>query len=109
MRIVDVGCGTGDFTRYLAALSKGKNRIVGIDSNEEGVVAAVADTGKSRFSKMISYKVGDAYKIPLDDEYADLTCCRSLLIHLSDPLKAVRRWHASQRLEALLQRWRVER
>src|SRR5690348_11316896 len=37
MTIVDVDCGTGDFTRYLASLSKGKNKIVGIDSNDEGV------------------------------------------------------------------------
>jgi SAM-dependent methyltransferase len=39
---------------------------------------------------MISYKVGDVYKIPLDNEYADLTCCRTLLMHLNDPLKAVK-------------------
>jgi ubiquinone/menaquinone biosynthesis C-methylase UbiE len=90
MRIVDVGCGTGDFTRYLAKLSKGKSTIVGIDSNEEGIAAAVGDTKKSRFPKMIAYKVGDAYNIPLNDRYADLTCCRSLLIHLSDPVKAVK-------------------
>jgi ubiquinone/menaquinone biosynthesis C-methylase UbiE len=84
LRIVDVACGPGDFTRYLARLSKGKSRVVGIDSSEKGIAAAVADTKNSNFSKMISYKDGDAYKIPLDDEYSDLTCCRSLLIHLSD-------------------------
>jgi ubiquinone/menaquinone biosynthesis C-methylase UbiE len=88
--IVDVGCGTGDFTRYLATLSKGKNRTVGIDSNEKGVAAASADTKNTKFSSMISYKVGDVYKIPLDNEYADLTCCRTLLMHLNDPLKAVK-------------------
>lgn len=90
MTIVDVGCGTGDFTRYLASLSKGKNTIVGIDSSEKGLAAAAADTRKNRFSKMISYKAGDVFNIPLDNEYADLTCCRSLLIHLTDPLKAVK-------------------
>ena len=90
MTIVDVGCGTGDFTRYLASLSKGKNTIVGIDSSEKGLAAAASDTMRNRFSKMISYKVGDVYNIPVDDEYANLTCCRSLLIHLTDPLKAVK-------------------
>ncbi len=90
MTMVDVGCGTGDFTRRLATLSKGKSKVIGIDSNTDGIAAAVADTKHNRFSKIISYRVGDAYKIPLDKEYADLTCCRSLLIHLSDPLKAVK-------------------
>ena len=88
--MVDVGCGTGDFTRRLATLSKGRSKVIGVDSNADGIAAAVADTKHNRFSKMISYKVGDAYKIPLANEYADLTCCRSLLIHLSDPLKAVK-------------------
>ena len=90
LTIVDVGCGTGDFTRYLATLSRGKNRIIGIDSNAKGIAAAVADTENNRFSRMISYRVGDAYKISLDNDYADLACCRTLLMHLSDPLKAVK-------------------
>ncbi len=90
LTIVDVGCGTGDFTRYLATLSKAKTRIVGIDSNEKGIAAAIADTKNDKLSTMISYKVGDAYKIPLDNEYADLTCCRTLLMHLNEPLKAVK-------------------
>ena len=90
LTIVDVGCGTGDFSRYLATLSEGRSRIIGIDSNQKGIAAAIRDTKSGNLSRKISYKVGDAYKIPLEDEYADLTCCRTLLMHLNDPLKAVK-------------------
>lgn len=38
----------------------------------------------------VSYRKGDAYKIPVEDGWADLTCCRTVLMHLTDPLKAVR-------------------
>ena len=38
----------------------------------------------------MSYKLGDVYGIPLEDGYADLTCCRTLLMHLTEPLKAVK-------------------
>jgi SAM-dependent methyltransferase len=38
----------------------------------------------------VSYKLGDVYKLPLEDGYADLTCCRTLLMHLTEPLKAVK-------------------
>jgi ubiquinone/menaquinone biosynthesis C-methylase UbiE len=89
-KIVDVGCGPGDFTRQLARLSNQKAIIVGIDSNEKSIQAATADTKKARLSKVVSYKLGDVYKIPLDDGYADLTCCRTLLMHLTEPLKAVK-------------------
>jgi ubiquinone/menaquinone biosynthesis C-methylase UbiE len=89
-RIVDVGCGTGDFTRYLARISRGKSDILGMDSNAKSVKAAIADTKKAGLSQMIAYKTGDVNRIPLKDQYADLTCCRTLLMHLEDPAAAVR-------------------
>jgi SAM-dependent methyltransferase len=85
-----VGCGTGDFTRFLAKLSNGKAEILGIDSNEKSIKAANADTKKVGLSPRVSYRHGDVYKIPLEDRYADLTCCRTLLMHLPDPVKAVK-------------------
>ncbi len=89
-RIVDVGCGPGDFTRYLARLSDGNSKILGVDSNPKSIKAGIADTKRAHLSHVVSYKLGDAYKLPVDDDYADLTCCRTLLMHLDDPLKAVR-------------------
>jgi ubiquinone/menaquinone biosynthesis C-methylase UbiE len=89
-KIVDVGCGTGDFSRFLARLSGGKAKILGIDSNPKSIPAAISDTEKAGLSTVVSYKVGDAFKIPLRDDYADLTTCRTLLMHLTDPLKAVK-------------------
>jgi len=89
-RIVDVGCGPGDFTRQLARLSNQKARILGIDSNEKSIQAAITDTKNAGLSRTVTYKLGDVFKIPLEDGYADLTCCRTLLMHLTDPLKAVK-------------------
>jgi SAM-dependent methyltransferase len=33
--------------------------------------------------------MGDALNIPIESDYSDLTCCRTLLMHLKDPQKAV--------------------
>src|SRR6266567_414348 len=89
-KIVDVGCGTGDFTRYLAEIADVNATFLGLDSNEKAIKAAMADTNKAGLSKLVSFKVGDVSKIPLENDYADLTCCRTLLMHLPDPLGAVR-------------------
>jgi SAM-dependent methyltransferase len=89
-KIVEIGCGPGDFTRHLARLSNQKATIVGIDSNEKSIKAAVIDTKKAGLSQAVSYRLGDVYKIPLEDGYGDLTCCRTLLMHLTEPLKAVK-------------------
>jgi ubiquinone/menaquinone biosynthesis C-methylase UbiE len=89
-QIVDVGCGAGDFTRYLAEISDGRARILGIDSNEKSVRAATTDSSKAGLSRVTSYRIGDVYKIPLEDGYADLACCRTLLMHLTNPLRAIK-------------------
>ncbi len=89
IRIVDVGCGTGDFTRHIVSLVPGKCRAVGIDQRGVSLRSAEAETRKMGFSDRISYKKGDAYEIPIEDDYADLVCCRSLLIHLEEPARAV--------------------
>jgi SAM-dependent methyltransferase len=88
--IVDLGCGTGDFTRYLAKLSGGKCRVTGIDIKEASLKAAETDTREDKSGNSITYKLGDAYKIPFESDRADLTCCRTLLIHLQDPIRAIR-------------------
>ncbi len=90
MRIVDVGCGTGDFTRYLVELAGGKCNIIGVDTRAASLRTAAAQTRKAHLPSTITYRKGDAYNIPLPDGYADLTSCRTLLMHLTDPLKAVK-------------------
>ncbi len=90
MRIVDVGCGTGDFTRYLASLVPGKSTVIGVDMRPASLVSAQRETKKEGLSAEISYRKGDVYKVPVEDDWADLTCCRTLLMHLTEPLKAVR-------------------
>ncbi len=90
LRIVEVGCGTGDLTRYLAELVGGRCSIIGVDMRRASLRTAEAEARRAGFEDRISYRKGDAYKVPLDDGYADLTCCRTLLMHLTDPEKAVK-------------------
>ncbi len=90
MRIVDVGCGTGDFTRYLASIIPGRCLIIGVDTRSASLKSAEKETKKEGMTGRVSYRKGDAYKIPVEDGWADLTCCRTVLMHLNDPLKAVR-------------------
>lgn len=89
MRVVDVGCGTGEFTRQLARLVQGKCEIVGVDSRAVSLKAAELETRKARLSARIVYKKGDLSKLPVQDDFADLACCRSVLMHLTDPQSAV--------------------
>jgi ubiquinone/menaquinone biosynthesis C-methylase UbiE len=82
--VVDVGCGTGAFTRVIAEgldYKKG-GRVIGVDRNEELLRAA------RRFSegdKTISFRKGDASKsIPLPDNFADRVTCQAFLYLFDD-------------------------
>ena len=90
MRIVDVGCGIGDSTRYLAELASGQCEIVGVDNRASPLRSAKSETIKANLDGKISYRKGDAYNIPVANGWADLTSCRTVLMHLTDPLSAVR-------------------
>jgi ubiquinone/menaquinone biosynthesis C-methylase UbiE len=89
MKIVDVGCGTGDFTRYLARLISGKCAIIGVDIRAANIRTAEKQTKKEGLAGKITFRKGDVYNIPVEDGWADLVCCRTLLMHLTDPVKAV--------------------
>ena len=90
MKIVDVGCGTGDFTRHLASLIPGNCTIIGVDISPANIQAAERQTKKEGMTNKVRFSKGDAYNIPVEDGWADLVCCRCLLMHLTDPVKAVR-------------------
>lgn len=89
MLIVDVGCGTGDFTRYLTSLITGRCQVIGVDARAASIKNAARETRQVGMSGRVSYKQGDVYRLPIQSNFADLTCCRTVLMHLTDPTRAV--------------------
>jgi ubiquinone/menaquinone biosynthesis C-methylase UbiE len=89
MLIVDVGCGTGHFTRYLTSLITGRCQTIGIDARVASINSAARETRQLGLSDRVSYKQGDVYQLPIQSDFADLTCCRTVLMHLTDPRRAV--------------------
>lgn len=76
-RVLDVGCGTGEFTRVVAAETDG--RVVGIDRDPS--LLADVDCRVVR---------GDALHLPFSEDSFDLVVCQALLVNLPDPTAAVR-------------------
>ncbi len=69
-RVLDVGCGTGAGTLFLAREFP-QARVRGLDLSEEMVAAAKAKVGLDPEGR-IAFKVGDASALPYPDESFDL-------------------------------------
>ena len=69
-RVLDIGCGTGEGTLFLAREFP-QARVRGIDFSDEMVAAAVAKVGLDPEGR-IAFKVGDAADLPYADDSFDL-------------------------------------
>lgn len=79
-RILDVGCGTGELSRVLAAESPSGAEVVGCDA-DSALLEVAADC--------VPVVAGDAYELPFPDDAFDLVVCQALLINLPDPEAAL--------------------
>jgi ubiquinone/menaquinone biosynthesis C-methylase UbiE len=76
--VVDIGCGGGALVRELTAHGA---RVVGVEVSAQQLAAAVAqDDGNGA-----RYLVGEAQRLPLDDDAADLTVFMRTLHHVPEP------------------------
>lgn len=89
-RILDLGCGTGQLTRRMAAAAGASGHVVGIDRSPEQLDQA---RRLSIDAEHIEYRVGDVTALELaEGEWSsfDVAHTRFLLEHLPDPLSVVR-------------------
>ncbi|GAA0720685.1 SAM-dependent methyltransferase [Halorubrum trapanicum] len=94
-RVLDVGCGTGELTRVLAAEAETADRersatVIGVDADPELLSVAREAERKSESDGRIGYLAGDATRLPVGGSAVDLAVCQALLINLPDPPAAVR-------------------
>jgi SAM-dependent methyltransferase len=83
-RILDVGCGPGNYTRDLADVA-GNGLVVGVDASE-AMVAAAAQRGGS---PNIAYLRGDACALPFEDGSFDAACSVGVIHMLERPMVAL--------------------
>lgn len=85
VKVLDIGCGTGEFALKLMEHKKDAN-IFGVDISNEMIKTAKA---KTKFNKGVDFRIGDVEHMPYDDNYFDYITCSHSFHHYPDKGKAV--------------------
>lgn len=86
VRVLDIGCGTGDYLRALAPLVS-PGRAVGIDLSTTLITEARQRTGRT--DSNVAFEEADAYDLPFQDASFERVLATQVLLHLDDPWRAV--------------------
>jgi len=86
LRVLDVGCGTGDYLRIMAPLVA-PGPAVGLDLS--ATLIARAQQRAAADDTHVSFGVGDVYSLPFPDASFDRVVATQILLHLADPWRAV--------------------
>jgi ubiquinone/menaquinone biosynthesis C-methylase UbiE len=88
--VLDVACGTGNFSRDFARSVGPTGLVVGIDVSETMLARAVEDTRKAGIDN-VAYVRGDAQELPFLDKSFDAVCCFAAFHLFADPMRALDR------------------
>jgi ubiquinone/menaquinone biosynthesis C-methylase UbiE len=86
-RVIEVGSGTGDFAREIAAVVGPSGGVTGLDLSSAMVATAterIAGTGLP-----LTFQVGDVHHLDFPDQSFDRACAASLFVHVDDPVRAL--------------------
>ena len=100
LRVADVGCGVGMVTTMLSELVGPRGSVVGIDASSEQIEQARSLLPVE--ASNVSFVVTSAVSTGLPPESFDLVYCRFLLIHLSEPERALAEMHRMLKPNGLL-------
>ena len=88
MRILDVGCGPGSITTGLARQVP-HGQVVGLDASTEYLDYAKGEA-KHADRRNITFVEGDVHALPFEDDSFDVAHAHQVLLHLNDPVQALR-------------------
>jgi SAM-dependent methyltransferase len=82
--VLDVGCGTGNYTRHLAVAADA-GLVVGLDASKAMISTAARRGGGAN----LAYLRGDACVLPFRDGEFDAVCSVGVIHMLGEPMKAL--------------------
>jgi len=85
--VLDVACGTGNFTRDFARAVGPTGLVAGLDASETMLRRAVGES--DGLEDRVAYVRGDVIEMPFREQSFDAVCCFAALNLFAEPMKAL--------------------
>ncbi len=92
-RVLDLACGAGTYTRWLAERIGPEGQVIGIDIDPAFLKAAQEHLSSSRIAERVVFQQGDSSGLPFAEHYFDVVWCAQSMYSLPDPLAALQELH----------------
>ncbi|MEM7172224.1 MAG: methyltransferase domain-containing protein [Pseudomonadota bacterium] len=99
-KVLDLGCGLGQFTRLMARTVGSKGKVIGIERDQDQIRQAQELADQAQESSLAAFRQGDALDLPLaESEWGtfDAAHARFLLEHVSHPSDVIEQMARSLR------------
>lgn len=100
-RVLDVGCGSGNLACWLGREVGAGGSVIGVDASDEQIGVARRNAQK-RELRNVEFVRADATELDRLPSNFDLVYCRFVLIHLREPVRALRQMWNRVRSEGVL-------
>ena len=89
-QVLEVGCGTGATTRFLAQRSDFSGKAFGVDQSVPFIDAARRFARDENIGDRVDFRAGDAHHLDFPDATFDAVIAHTLISHVTDPATVVR-------------------
>jgi ubiquinone/menaquinone biosynthesis C-methylase UbiE len=89
-RVLDLGCGDGFYTRWLAPLAAPDGEVIGVDLLPSYLELARQEARQSPHAKIIRFQQGNVKRLPFRSGAFDVVWCAQSLFSFPDPLQALK-------------------
>ena len=89
-KVLEVGCGTGAMSRFLAQREEFKGQVIGVDQSSSFIEAANRFAHGEKIGERIGFSIGDAHCLDFPAGHFDVVIAHTLISHVTEPIRVLR-------------------
>ncbi|MEJ2591895.1 MAG: methyltransferase domain-containing protein [Candidatus Thiodiazotropha sp.] len=88
-KVLEVGCGTGAMSRFLAQREEFKGQVIGVDQSSSFIEAANRLAHGEKLGERIGFSIGDAHCLDFPAGHFDVVIAHTLISHVTEPIRVL--------------------